>query len=349
VSGGAEVSLMQRRGLILLAAAAAVCAALAIAAVASGDRYASRTAAERRAFPVLAGELGDVARVALARQGLAATFRRRGDLWLVAEKGGYPADAGKVRQVVLTLAEMRLIEPKTRLPNLYERLDVEDPGGGKSTLVSVADQSGKTLARLIVGKQRFDRLGAGNGGVYVRRPGDAQSWLASGALDLSGDLAGWLDRQIVDIPDRRIAKVSLTQTDGTRLVLSRAKPDGQFAIEGAPADAKPKSETATGEPAMALDGLNLDDVAPAAKLPLPKTGVATASYTTFDGLTIDLRLVERGKTDWIAVEATGSGKAAAEAKQIAARVAGWSYAIPSYKAAMIKTKLADLIEPQKHS
>ncbi len=340
---------MQRRGLILLAAAAAVCAALAIAAAAGGDRYASRTVAERPAFPALAGALGDVATVGLKRQDFAATFDRRGDLWLVAEKGDYPADAGKVRQVVLTLAEMRLIEPKTRLPSLYARLNVEDPGSGKSTLVTVADRSGKTLARLIVGKQRFDRLGAGNGGLYVRRPGDAQSWLASGAVDLSGNLAGWLDRQIVDIPDRRIAKVTLTQPDGTRLVLSRAKPEAQFAIEGAPADAKPKSDTATGEPAMALDGLNLDDVAPAAKMPLPKTGVTTASYTTFDGLTIDLRLVERDKTDWIAVAATGAGKAAAEAKQIAARVSGWSYAIPSYKAAMLKTKLADLIEPQKHS
>jgi hypothetical protein len=340
---------MQRRGLILLAAAAAVCAGGAIVAAAGGDRYASRTVTERPAFPALAGELGDVAAVGFKRKDLAATFDRRGDLWLLAEKGDYPADAGKVRQVVLTLAAMRLIEPKTRLPNLYERLDVEDPGSGKSTLVTVADRSGKTLARLIVGKQRYDRLGAGNGGLYVRQPGHAQSWLASGAVDLSGNLAGWLDRQIVDIPDRRIAKVTLTQPDGTRLVLSRAKPEAQFAIEGAAADTKPKSDTATGEPAMALDGLNLDDVASAAKMPLPQTGVTTASYTTFDGLTIDLRLVERDKTDWIAVAATGTGKAAAEAKQIAARVSGWSYAIPSYKAAMMKTKLADLVEPQKHS
>jgi Domain of unknown function (DUF4340) len=340
---------MQRRGLILLAAAAAGCAAAAIAAVATGDRYASRTPAERKVFPALAGEFGEIGAVGLERKDLAATFRRHGDLWLVAEKGGYPADAGKVRQVVLTLAEMRLVEPKTRLPSLYDRLEVDDPGKGKSTLVSVRDQSGKTLAQLIVGKRRFDRLGTGNAGLYVRRPGDAQSWLASGSLDLAGDLAGWLDRQIVDIPDRRIAKVVLTQPDGTRLVLSRAKPDAPFAIEGAPADTKLKSENAPNEPAMALDGLNLDDVAPAAKMPVPISGVATASYTMFDGLKIDLRLAEHGKTDWIAIAATGTGKAASEAKQIAERVSGWSYAIPSYKATMIKTKLADLIEPKKSS
>src|SRR5215469_15716402 len=133
---------MQRRGLILLAAAAAVGAALAIVGVASGDRYASRIVAERPVFPALAGELGNVSSVGLKREDFAATFRRRGDLWLVAEKGDYPADADKVRHVVLTLADMRLIEPKTRQSNLYQRLDVEDPGSGKSTLVSLADRSG---------------------------------------------------------------------------------------------------------------------------------------------------------------------------------------------------------------
>jgi Domain of unknown function (DUF4340) len=340
---------MQRRGLILLAAAAAVFGALAIAAAATGDRYASSAPADRPVFPSLAGELVDVALVALERKGFAVTFRRRGDAWLVAQKGGYPAVTGKIRQVVLTLADMRLVEPKTRHPDLYSRLDVEGPASGNATLVTVADKSGKTLARLIVGKRRFDRLGEGHAGVYVRQPGDAQSWLASGDLDLSGDLASWLDRQIVDIPESRIAKVSLTQPDGTLLVLSRAKPDGQFAVENAPAKTKFKSDAATDEPAMALASLSLDDVMPAAKMPVPESGIVAASYTTFEGLTIDLRLVEKGKTEWIAVAATGAGKAAGEAKEIEARVSGWSYAIPSYKAAMIRTKLADLIEPQKGS
>jgi hypothetical protein len=340
---------MQQRGLFLLVAATAVCLAAAVAAVATGDRYASVAPANRPAFPSLAEELGRVASVGLERKGLVVTFRRRGDDWLVAQKADYPADAGKVRQIVLTLAEMRLVEPKTRLPALYGRLEVEAPGDGDATLVSVADQSGKVLARLIVGNRRFDRLGEGQAGVYVRKPGNAQSWLASGNLDFSGNLVGWLDRQIVDIPDSRIAKVSLSGPDGARLVLSRVKPDGDFAVEGAPANTKFKSGTVKNEPATALEALDLDDVAPAAKMPVPENGVAAASYTTFDGLTIDLRLIRKKETDWVALAATGSGKAAPEAKKIEARVAGWSYAIPSYKAGLFKTRLADLIEPQKGS
>ena len=125
------------------------------------------------------------------------------------------------------------------------------------------------LARLIVGKQRYDRLGEGDDGVYVRKPGDPQSWLARGSLDFSDEMANWLDRKIVDIPDKRIAKVSLIQPDGSTLVLSRAGPSAKFAVAGAPANAKYKDEAVLAEPAMALETLDLDDVQPTAKLRVP--------------------------------------------------------------------------------
>ena len=340
---------MQKRSVILLAAAAAICVALAAAALATGDRGVSRPGPAARAFPPLAAQLGEVASVGLRRSDLTIDFTRRGDDWLAVQKGDYPADAGKVRRLVLALADMTLVEPKTREAKLYPRLEVEEPGKGKSTLVTLKDKSGAVLAGLIVGKRSYDRLGAGNDGVYVRKPGDAQSWLARGSLDFEGDFASWLDRRIIDIPDQRIAKVTLTQPDGTILAISRAKPDGKFAAEGAPANAKYKSEAATGEPATALETLDLTDVEPSARMPVPDKGITTASLATFDGLTVDLKLFEAGKTDWITLAAAGTGKAAAEAKRIDDRTAGWSYAIPSYKARMLKTRLADLLAPAKGS
>ena len=77
--------------------------------------------------------------------------------------------------------------------------------------------------------------------------------------------------------------------------------------------------------------------------------VVSASFTTFDGLTVDLRLMERDKVDWVAISATGSGLAEAEAKKIEGKVSHWTYAIPAYKANLLKTKLADLVEPPKGS
>jgi hypothetical protein len=340
---------MQKRSLIRLAAATVILVAAAITSLASGDRGVSRTARSEPAFPSLAAKLGDVQSVAVTRDGATMTFLRDGDSWLAEEKGKYPANAAKVSQLVLALADLTLVEPKTQKSDLYPRLEVEDPGKGKSALVTVKDKSGTTIAETIVGKRRYDRLGAGNDGVYVRKPGDAQTWLARGSPDPSGAPSSWLDRQILDIPEKNIAKVSLTQADGTKLVIGRTAPDGKFTVEAAPADAKFKSETTTSGPATALETLDLDDVKPAAELPIGDKDIVAASFTTFDGLTVNVRLIERDKTSWIAISATGTGSSEAEAKKIDEKVSRWTYAIPAYKANLLKTKLSDLLEPAKGS
>jgi len=244
---------------------------------------------------------------------------------------------------------MLLVEPKTQQPEFYPRLDVEDPGNGKSTLVTLKDKSGATLAELIIGKRRYDRLGTGTDGVYVRKPGDSRAWLARGSLEFSDQLSSWLDRRILDIPEKRIAKATLTQPDGTKLVITRAKPEDKFTVEDSPADAKFKSETATNEPAMALESLDLDDVKPGGEMPVPDKNVVTGSFTTFDGLTVDVRLLNKDDAHWVALSASGSGATEGEAKAINHKAEHWTYAIPSYKAAQLKTKLADLLEPAKGS
>jgi len=340
---------MQERGLILLAAATLALVVLAVVAIATGDRGVSRAVPGARAFPDLAAKLGDVGSVGIKRQALSLTFVRDGDNWLVAEKGNYPAAAGKVRQIVLGMADLLLVEPKTQRAEFYPRLDVEDPGNGKSTLITLKDKSAAELADLIIGKRRYDRLGTGTDGIYVRKPGDTQAWLARGSLEFSDQLSSWLDRRILDIPQKRIAKATLTQTDGTQLVISRAKPEDKFTVEGAPADTKFKSDTTTGEPALALETLDLDDVKPATELPVPDKNVVTASFTTFDGLTVDVRMLDKDDTHWVALSAAGSGVAEPEAKTINDEGSRWTYAIPSYKATQLKMKLADLLEPGKGS
>src|ERR1700736_200340 len=211
---------MQSRPLILLASATAVLVAIAIVVLATGDRGVSRAAQGQPAFPVLAAKLGDVASVTVSRNGTTMTLIRDGDSWLVAEEGNSPANAAKLSQIVRAMADLNLVEPKTQNPDLYPRLDVEDPEHGKSALVAVKDKSGGDLAQAIVGKRRYDRLGAGDDGVYLRKPGEAQTWLARGTLDPSGDPSSWLERQIIDISEKKVAKVTLTPPDRSKLVIS---------------------------------------------------------------------------------------------------------------------------------
>ena len=132
-------------------------------------------------------------------------------------------------------------------------------------------------------------------------------------------------------------------------IVARIENLGTRDITSLQVEAKLENESTISGPAAALETLNLDDVKPAAELPVPDKDVVTASFATFDGLTVDLRLMERDKADWVAISATGSGLAEAEAKKIEGKVSHWTYAIPAYKANLLKTKLADLVEPPKGS
>lgn len=344
---------MQKRNFRWLLGATTLIVAAAIFTLAKGERGVSPAAPGAHAFPDLASRLGDLAWVRLTHGSAKADFAAIGGRWMVVEKGNYPAAPDKMRRLLLGLADLSLIEPKTERPELFARLDLDDPGNGKSTLVALQDRAGKTIAELVVGKMRRDRLGGGNDGVYVRKPGDNRAWLARGSLDLAGGppgaIVGWLDRRVIDIPPSRIAGVTLTGDDGTALVLKRDAPDGKFAVADAPPDAKFKKDAALAEPAAALASLDLDDVKPAADLPAPQKGVATAVFTTFDGLTLTLRLFAHDNADWASIEAAGSGGAEPDSQAINTRLAQWSYALPAGRAKLLRTRLADLIEPAKGS
>ena len=190
---------MRKSTFLLLLLATVVFVTAAAYAVLSGERAAAPMAQGQRALPDLAARLDQLAWMRLAQGTKKTDFAAVGGRWVLIEKGNYPANAGKVRRLLLGLADLTLVEAKTRRPELWSRLDLDDPSNGRSTLIRLQGRTGATVAELIVGKTRRDRLGSGNDGVYVRKPGDGQAWLARGSLDLPADLNGWLDRRIVDV------------------------------------------------------------------------------------------------------------------------------------------------------
>jgi hypothetical protein len=342
---------MKQKGLIalLLATAVAVVAAVLVSFSSNGSSNDPRV--NTLVLPEIGKQLGAVARVTLVHGGAKTTLLRRADKWVVEDKGDYPADATRLHATLIGLAELRYVERKTRKPELYPRLAVEDPGkpGAKATLVTVSDAKGSLIGEIIAGKRRIDELGGGTDGIYLRKPGDAQSWLARGTLDLPEDAADWLDRRIVDVPSTAVKEVKLTAADGSTLDIARDKPEAKLALKNAPADAKLKSDDALVEPTTALASLTLADVRPAAAMPFPDKGVSKAEFTTFDGLTIKVAVVDEAGKSWARFQASGAGAAEKRAKDLDAKLRPWVYAIPDYKAKSLRTTLAEVTEKPKPS
>jgi hypothetical protein len=336
---------MRRRNFAILLAAAAAMVVLAVVVVMRGDSDVSRASGGERALPGFANKLASLDFLRLTHGSTTINFKRSDQRWAIVEKGGYPADQERVRKLLLQLAELELVEPKTDRPELLPRLDLDDPANGKSTEITAQDRAGTLAAQLIIGRARPSDIEGGQAGVYVRKPGTDQAWLARGSFDLGGDALAWIDRRIIDIPPARIASVVLTAADGTAVILARGSADQPFAIEGLPADARPKPDDALAAPAGALEALDLDDVKPRAQQPIPTDGVATAAFSTFDGLVVGLRLAPPEAGNWLAIDVSGFGNGEALAKALSANLSPWSFAIPASRAKLLRTTLSDLVLP----
>jgi hypothetical protein len=214
----------------------------------------------------------------------------------------------------------------------------------------VTDEKGSLLGEVITGKRRIDQLGGGNDGIYVRKPGDAQSWLARGTLDFSGDAPQWLDPKLLDLPAPKIKDVALTAADGSALAFKRDKAGDKFALTVAlPAGKKLKGDDAFDDAAGALGDFELTDVRPTKDVAFPATGVAQARYESFDGLVVTLSLTQQNGTDWVRIAASGTGAAEKDAASLNAKLSPWVFAVASYKAKALQTKLADILEAPKGS
>ncbi len=341
---------MRSKNLVWLLAVTLV-AVIVAALVSRSGGPRSDPLAGQPVLPEAAKELGEIGRVALLHGDQKTTLVRKGDAWSVEERGSYPADVSKVSDALLGLADLTFVEPKTAQPNSYARLEVEDAGSkdSKSTLVTLADAKGALLGEAIIGKHRADQLGGGEGGVYVRKPGNPQSWLARGNLDLAGTTAAWLDKKLLDLPGAQVKQAILAQADGAKITLTRDKPEDKLRLVEMPKDKKLKYDSVLDDAAGVLGALQLDDVRPAKDFGFPTDGVSKAQFQSFAGLTVTVELADKDGQSWARITAAGSGDAAKQAADLNTTLSPWIYALSSAKAKTLRDKVDDLVEAPKAS
>ena len=78
-------------------------------------------------FPGLAGNLASAARVEITGKGQTLVIVRNGGGWGLADRGNYPVQQDKLRELLTGLTELRITEPRTADPALLEQLGVGDP------------------------------------------------------------------------------------------------------------------------------------------------------------------------------------------------------------------------------
>ena len=328
-------------------------------------------------LPELAANAGNVSRIVMTRAGEKTTIKRvegSGDTakWVVEEFFDYPSHPLLVRDVIAGMASLQTMEPKTRRPDLYSKLDVDDPTSStaKSTRLELFTGD-KKIADLILGRTKS--AFAGQESMYVRRPDEDRAWLAKGKAEAPFNRIGWVDNQflVVDLPRIKYATLN-TPAKGPRVhVFKKDKDERDFTIEGMPADYEVKDIFAAEDVARVIQQLSFEDVRPADKMPIDTNAQPWAEFVTFDGLKINLWLKQQDGKNWVAIRALAAPDAPppapapeakegeqkdsqdsgekprdvpAEIKSINEKTGTWVYAIPSYENGNLRKTLDDLIQ-----
>ena len=345
---------MSPKSLAILALATAASLGLAAYAVDQRDLPIRSQAAGGALFPDLLDRLNEIREVRIVGPDGALTIVPKDQGWALNEKSGYPVDPAQLRNLGLALANLQLVEAKTADPARLARLELEEPGGtdAKSRLVELKGPEGSLLASAVIGKASPSLYGSGRGGVYVRRSGENQAWLAAGALDVPGDAMLLIGQDVVDVPADLIARIILQPVGAAPITLARADTAAEFTVDAPLPEGRKLDPVKVEFLASALTGLTMTDVQPAADIP-DGAQRSQVRFETFDGAGIDVAVATVGEGEttrrWLTLLSSAPAGAAdptASAPPLNERVRkldGWAYEVPPYLADRLTGGLDQLL------
>lgn len=343
---------MRSKGLLILAVVTAISVAAAVWAVVDREQRSRAASAPEALYPGLVEKVNDVARVDVRGPGITFTIVKGQDGdWTVPEKGGYPVKFETVKQAVVGIAALRPLEPRTAKPELHGKLNLRLPSdGGRGTVLTLLDGGGNEMASVVVGKTRSVATKSRPGWHYVRKADEDQSWLAEGRVEVWNKIDRWLDADMPIVERLRIHKVRRVLPDGEAIAIAKDEPNKRdFTVLDIPEGMRMIHDTAANSLGSALGFLTFEDVAPAKDKSLENT--ALASYTTFDGLVIDIHVEKQDDTYWARFESRfdpdmvnldglseddrakmkSAEEVTKEAEALNERYGQWVYKLPSYK------------------
>jgi Domain of unknown function (DUF4340) len=296
---------MSPKVFLVLAVITAVTTVAAVFAVLSQPTVTTLQFVDEPAFPALRENPDAVAKVTLSSpEGTITLVRETGDRWAALERHGYPVDRKRVRDLVVALADMRLIERKTAQPEHYDRLEVEAPDSenAQSELLRLEAADGQVLAEAIIGKQRYRLTGTEPSGTYLRQPDEAQSWLASGGVQIDREVARWLDGEIVNVDPGAIRRIEVEPAGEPSYSVVRDDPGDALRLVGLADDEALKEDADLSRLTGALSGVRLEDVEPRDQLTWPAEQ-HVARVETFDGVELTVRLAQIDDGYWATFDA----------------------------------------------
>ncbi len=314
---------MRRRTLIILGIAAGASALLGAASFIPPGEELPRSEVGQRVLPAFESKASLVSLVMVTTGEEAYHLVKTADGWVMPEKGNYPVDPARIRELTDALSTITYARPMTHDEKKFDRIGLGDPTtGGTGALLEVGDGSGANFAKLLAGYR--------DGRSYLRRPDDLQAWVVgNGVLPPLQRAVRWLDLNVAPLKADEIAGADIRPAQGPAYSLT-ANADGGFSL-APPYNTRPLvAALAPSVAAEALTRFAPTDVIRVMDIAVG-TPVAEHITRTRSGVFIVTRSWKKDNRGWITISAaTADGatpQAVEQANAINLRAAPWAFAL----------------------
>lgn len=198
--------------------------------------------------------------------------------WRIPSRHNYPADGkDRLAQTATSLIGVTRGALASRLPADHKRLGVIDPLDedaesieGRGQRLTVYKEGKVKLADLIIGKKVADR----EGDYYVRRPDEADTYIASLKIDVSTKFSDWVESDLLKLERDNLVRIeqknySVSQddklTETVEATLTREKFSDPWVLADLKADSEEVNQDNLREMVNVLDNLKLTGIRPRPK------------------------------------------------------------------------------------
>jgi len=244
-------------------------------------------------------DINAVATLRLRSGSNVVTLAKQGDLWVVRERGDYPANFSTLSDLMRKFWELKIARIVQAGPSRLPMLGLAGPEKD-STLVEMKSEDGKLLHSVLIGASSQ----SGGSGRYVMVDNDPKtiSFVADSLYDAEASAERWLNKDFFKIEKLKSIEVA-TPVASNNWHLTRSSESAEWTLVGAKPDEKLDSSKTSGLNSL-LSYPSFNDVIPET-VALDNPTVAT--LTTFDGFTYTLKIAKHTNDDYrLQVAVSGS-------------------------------------------
>lgn len=318
------------------------------------------TPARHENAPLIQGlDPSNIAAITVGTDPNALTLSRKGNHFVVSSKQGYPAENGRINELVTGVLDVKTTELVTSNPENHADLEVS--ADKAKSLVKFLDKNGQLITGVAIGKR------AESGGSYVRLLSSDDVYLSSNTPWIRSAANDYIDQQLINVSGDDVQNITVTDPNGSYTLKSEPN-STKITLENMPEDKKLKDDHK--QVFSALTNLRFDDVMTVSSAPenpkFDRTYVCQLQNSTVYTLSIAIKdektfakcqakftgnqeVTKENKVEsqeqlkkkeaiLLALEAVG---------EFNLRHKNWVYQLPDWKAKNLTKKLSELLEDQQ--